>query len=205
MDKHICKAKCKINESWRKNDNGNWVYGYYVLAKDEYGDGITHAIFSTDCRYRGAAEYDYWNWYQVDPNTVCRYTGMTEFVMTDKSVNQPLFEGDIVEINSLRRPYAGWPQSTYDGDVKVRAVIYFERGMWMLNYDNPYNNKMCETRGNEQYERSVDGALDLYYFGYKGKPDHEDWYREHNTSYNRSDIVKIGNIHDNPELLEVNV
>lgn len=91
MDKHICKAKCKMNESWRKNENGNWVYGYYVPAKDEYGNGVTHAIFGTDCRYRGAAEYDYWNWYEVDPDTVCRSTGWCDNYKT------PIFERDIVE------------------------------------------------------------------------------------------------------------
>ncbi len=194
MNKHICKAKSA-------HDN-TWVYGYYVQSTWDNGEDA-HLIIELNAEYKGAGEFTWNNVRRVNPNTVCRYTGIGEFIMTDKSVNQPLFEGDIVEINSLRRPYAGWPQSTYDGDVKVRAVVYFERGMWMLNYDNPYNNKKCEPRGNEQYERSVDGALDLYYYGYKGKTEHEDWYREHNQSYNRSDIVKIGNIHDNPELLEV--
>ena len=195
MNKHICKAKSMYD--------GSWVYGYYIAVPCDFGGGIAHLIIEPDAEYKCSGEFAWDHVHSVDPNTVCQYTEMNEFVMTDKSVNQPLFEGDIVEVNSLRRPYAGWPQSTYDGDVKVRAVIYFERGMWMLNYDNPYNNKKCEPRGNEQYERSVDGALDLYYYGYKGKPEHEDWYREHNQSYKRGDIVRIGNIHDNPELLEV--
>lgn len=180
MDKYICKAK--------RVDDGEWVYG--LLCYNIYGQLCIQSVDTKFCIV-------------VDGNTVCCSTGLKEFVVSDKSINQLLFEGDIVEVNSLRRPYAGLPQSTYDGDVKVRAVIYFERGMWMLNYDNPYNNKMCETRGNEQYERSVDGALDLYYYGYTGKPEHEEWYREHNQSYKRGDIVRIGNIHDNPNLLEV--
>ena len=184
MDKHICKAK--------RIDNNEWIEGYFVGSTSDNG-------FIA----RQMKNIASWNIEPVYADTVCRYTGLDEFVMQDKSIRRPLFDGDIVEVNSLRCPYAGWPQSTYDGEVKVRAVIYFERGMWMLDYDNPYNNKMCEPRGNEQYERSVDGALDLYYFGYKGKPEHEDWYREHNQSYKRGDIVKIGNIHDNSELLEV--
>ena len=197
MDKYMCKAK--------RTDNGEWAHGYYVALPDEYtkGKDICHAIFSLECEHVCMGEYKDFGWYEVDPNTVCRYTGMNEFVMTDKSVCSPLFEGDIVEINSLRRPYAAYPQSKYDGDVKVRAVIYFDRGQWLLNYDNPHNNKMCETRGNEQYERSVDGAWELYYFGYKGKPQYEDQYRDNNKLYRWSDIVKIGNINDNPELLEV--
>ena len=99
MNKHICKAKCKNNEFWRKNKNGSWVYGYYVPAKDEYGDEVTHAIFSTDCRYRGAAEYDYWEWYEVDPNTVCRYTGKE-----DKN-GTPIFENDICKVDFPYGPF----------------------------------------------------------------------------------------------------
>lgn len=202
MDKYICKAK--VVDSPFDKSPGEWVYGYYVALPDEYthGEDICHAIFSLDCEHVCMGEYKDYGWHEVDPDTVCRYTGMSEFVVTDKSVNQPLFEGDIVEVHSLRRPYAAWPQSKYDGEVKVRAVIYFERGQWLLDYDNSYNNKMCETRGNEQYERSVDGAWELYYFGYKGKPEHEDEYREHNKLYHRGDIIKLGNIHDNQELLE---
>ena len=184
MDKHICKAK--------RIDNNEWMEGYFVGSTSENG-------FIA----RQMKNIASWNIEPVYTNTVCRYTGMNEFVMTDKSINQPLFEGDIVEVNSLRRPYAAYPQSKYDGDVKVRAVIYFDRGQWMLDYDNQYNNKMCETRGNEQYERSVEGAWELYYCSYKGKPEYEDQYRENNKLYRWSDIVKIGNIHENPELLEV--
>ena len=174
----------------KKIGGGGWAYGAYLPLSQ---------TICTENTYNGSTEYmDLF----VDPDTVGQYTEMNEFVMTDKSINQPLFEGDIVEVHSLRRPYAAWPQSKYDGEVKVRAVIYFERGQWLLDYDNPYNNKMCNTRGHEQYERSVEGAWELYYFGYKGKPEYEDEYRKNNKLYRRSDIVKIGNIHDNPELLE---
>lgn len=193
MNKHLCRAKAITDNTW--------VYGYYVEVP--WDDGETaHLIIEQDAEYKGVGEFSWDNVRRVYPDTVCRCTGMAEFVMTDKSVCEPLFEGDIVEVNSLRRPYAAWPQSKYDGEVKVRAVIYFERGMWMLNYDNPYNNKMREARGNEQYERSVDGALDLYYFRYHGKPENEDWYREHNQSYTRENIVRIGNIYENKDLLE---
>ena len=179
MNKYICKAK--------RIDNGEWAYG--LLCYNIYKQLCVQSIDDTKC-------------VAIDPETLCRNTGLTEFVMTDKSINKPLFDGDIVEVTSLRRPYAAWPQSKYDGYVTVRAVIHFERGMWQLDYDNAHNNKMCEPRGNEQYERNVEGALDLYYYGYHGKPENEDWHREHNPLYTCSDIVQIGNIHDNPELLE---
>lgn len=194
MDKHICKAK--------RVDNGEWVYGYYVALPDEYtyGKDICHAILSLDCEHVCMGEYKSCDWHEVDPDTVCRYTEMNEFVVADKSINQPLFEGDIVEVHSVRCPYAAYPQSKYDGPVKARAVIYFERGMWRLNYKNKYNEKMCEPRGNEQYERAVNNSWELYYFGYHGKD--EEWHREHNKRCHYHDIVKLGNIYDNPELLE---
>jgi hypothetical protein len=178
MDKHICKAK--------RIDNGEWICG--MLCYNVYKQLCVQPIGDMTCCV-------------IDPNTVCRYTEMNEFVMADKSINQPLFEGDIVEIHSVRCPYAAYPQSKYDGPVKARAVIYFKRGMWRLDYDNGYNKKVCEPRGNEQYERSVNNAWELYYFGYHGK--NEDEYREQNKRSHYHDIVKLGNIHDNQELLEV--
>jgi uncharacterized phage protein (TIGR01671 family) len=170
-------------------DNKEWAYGAYLP--------ITQTI-CTEKTYPDSTEYmDLF----VIPETVGQYTEMNEFVMADKSINQPLFEGDIVEIHSVRCPYAAYPQSKYDGPVKARAVIYFERGMWRLDYKNKYNEKMCEPRGNEQYERSVNNSWELYYFGYHGK--NEDKYREQNKRCHYHDIVKLGNIYDNPELLEV--
>lgn len=166
-------------------DNKEWVYG--LLCYNIYKQLCIQPTEDMSCCV-------------IDPNTVCRYTEMNEFVVADKSINQPLFEGDIVEVHSVRCPYAAYPQSKYDGPVKARAVIYFERGMWRLNYKNKYNEKMCEPRGNEQYERAVNNSWELYYFGYHGKD--EEWHREHNKRCHYHDIVKLGNIYDNPELLE---
>lgn len=192
MDKHIRKAKSKYN--------GAWVYGYYIVVPCDFGDGTAHLMIEPDAEYKCSGEFSWDHVRSVDLNTVCRYTEMNEFVMADKSINQPLFEGDIVEIHSVRCPYAAYPQSKYDGPVKARAVIYFERGMWRLDYKNKYNEKMCEPRGNEQYERSVNNSWELYYFGYHGRD--EDKYREMNKRCHYHDIIKLGNIYDNPELLE---
>lgn len=172
----------------KKIGGGGWTYGAYLPLSQ---------TICTENTYNGSTEYmDLF----VEPETVGQYTEMNEFVMADKSINRPLFEGDIVEVHSMRCPYAAYPQSKYDGPVKARAVIYFKRGMWRLNYDNGYNKKICAPRGNEQYERSVSNSWELYYFGYHGKD--EDKYREQNKRHHYHDIVKIGNIHDNPELLE---
>lgn len=202
MDKHICKAK-DLN-------TGEWVYGYYVALPDEYTNGkdIVHAIFTLDCEHVCMGEYKDIGWHEVDPDTICRCTGMTEFVMTDKSVNSPLFEGDIVELWSRRRPigenitlYRDNTTSKYDVEIKARAVICFDRGQWCLDYDNAYNNSICELKGNEQNERTVKSSPNLYDFGIHKKD--SDWFREHNQHCKRRDIVRIGNKFDNIELMEV--
>lgn len=176
-------------------DNKEWVYGAYLP--------ISKTI-CTEKTYPNSTEYmDVF----VIPESVGQYTEMNEFVMTDKSINQPLFEGDIVEVWSRRRPpgenivlYRDNTTSKYDIQVKARAVICFKNGQWQLDYNNAYNDAICELKGNEQVERIVKADPCLYGFGYHRND--EDGWREHNQLYKWDDIVKIGNIHDNPELLE---
>lgn len=133
---------------------------------------------------------------------------MTEFVMTDKLVNSHLFEGDIVEVWSRRRPvgesitlYRDNTTSKYDIETKVRAVIDFKNGQWCLDYDNAYNNAICGLKGNEQNKRTVKANHYLYDFGLHRKD--ADRFRELNQRIKWHDIVRIGNKLDNPELLEV--
>ena len=145
----------------------------------------------------------------VYEESVGEYIGMNEFVMSDKSFNKSLFEGDIVEVWSRRRPptenvfiFRDKPTSKYDVEVKARAVIRFKNGEWSLDYNNNYNNALCELRGNEQYERTVAAGERLYDFGYHNSIEHEEWHREHNAHYKWDDIVKIGTEFENGELLE---
>ena len=135
----------------------------------------------------------------VAPESVGQYTGMKEFVVTDRSYNKPLFEGDIVEVWSTRRPLYSEPRSQYDGDVKVRAVIHFTRGAWTLDYDNNYNKSLTKLKGKEEDDRTVNGYWELYSFGCHGR---EEWQREHNIRYKWHDIVKIGNVFEDADLLE---
>ena len=126
------------------------------------------------------------------------------FIGTDCKYNiTTLVEGDIVEVWSRRRlptEYMYSPASSqYDVEVKARAVICFRYGKWFLDYDNNYNKALCKLRGNEQMERTVNASNKLYDFQYRGN---EEWYREHNSHYKWSDIVKIGNTFENADLLE---
>lgn len=142
--------------------------------------------------------------WMVARDSVGQYTGMTEFVVADKSVNAPLFEGDIVKVQSRRRPPCEsiWnkPQSQYDIRVEARATIVFQHGKWKLDYDNNYNKSICKLKGKEEEERTVNAGSNLYDYGYHGG--NEDWHREHNSYYKWDDIVKIGNKYSDPELLE---
>lgn len=182
----------------KREDNGEWVEGYYVKAEKLDKSGYEHFIIEEGAE--GASHL-------VFPESVGQYTGMNEFVVTDRSFNKPLFDGDIVEVWSRRRPpteniclYRDKPTSQYDIEVKARAVICFKYGKWFLDYDNEYNKSLCKLRGNEQYERTVNASHTLYNFGFHNS--NEDWHREHNARCKWEDIVKIGTVFENADLLE---
>ena len=173
----------------KRVDNGEWVEGYlsYNQARKQY-------YIMNDVNAFPIPVYE---------ESVGQSTDMKEFVVTDRSFNKPLFEGDIVEVWSRRRiptEYTYSPASSqYDVEVKARAVICFKYGQWFLDYENEYNKVLCKLRGNEQMERTVDSWHELDHYRYRGD---EEWYREHNSHYKWSDIVKIGNVFENADLLE---
>lgn len=177
----------------KRVDNGEWAKGYLGYNKIRKQYYIMDDVDSFPI--------------PVHKESVGQYTGMNEFVVTDRSFNKPLFEGDIVEVWSRRRPpyeniclYRDKPTSQYDVEVKTRAVICFKYGQWFLDYDNEYNKSLCKLRGNEQTERTVAACTDLDRFQYRGRD--EDWYRGHNNRFKWHDIVKIGTVYENADLLE---
>jgi hypothetical protein len=114
-----------------------------------------------------------------------------------------LFEGDIVEVWGMRRPYNSTnPKSQYDGWMKVRAVIRFERGQWILDDKNKYNELLSKLKGKEEDDRSVDCSYALSWYGYHSNSENEEWHREHNKHYKYGDIARIGTEFENGELLE---
>lgn len=185
-------------------DNGEWVEGYYVYDESGQTTGEPTAyICHLNTHPCGWSLMPY----EVIHETIGQYTGMNEFVISDKSYNKPLFEGDIVEVWSRRRQptenmfiFRDKPTSKYDVEVKARAIIRFKNGEWSLDYNNDYNKALCELRGNEQYERTVVAGETLYDFGFHHGD--EDWHREHNAHYKWDDIIKIGTEFENSELLE---
>lgn len=192
--------------------DNRWYYGSYFTQDDTtycvaedytmHPDNTKHYI-AYDKMIDWGLPNDH-KYVQVYPESVGQYTGMHEFVVTDKTKRSPLFEGDIVEVNSRRRiPTEDLyykPSSQYDVCCKARAVIIFKNGQWQLDYGNDYNHKLEALRGKEEVERTVKRSRELYNFGFHGN--NEEWYREHNKRNIWGDIVCIGNVFDNPELLK---
>lgn len=182
----------------KRKDNGEWVEGYYVRRKD-----VHHIInFQLSLNVEG---------FRVIPESVGEWTGMNEFVLTDETRNAKLFEGDIVEVWGWRSVY-GRNQSQYDKRIKVRGVIRFSsRGQWRIDYENKYNEALAELKGSETEKRQAHGAYELYYYGYHGgdiekyRAKELEWHgRFHNKEdiYGYYDIVKIGTVFENADLLE---
>ncbi len=83
--------------------NGKWLYGFYLqnrgahfVCPDEFAIGKT------------------WDDYEVDPETVCEFTGLVD--MNDKEV----YEGDIVRLDGSAE--YGW-----------RIVVYYEEAFCLAD------------------------------------------------------------------------
>lgn len=194
----------------KRVDNGEWVEGGiipldpdsgYVFIAEPYLSASTLPVHEIVKHHM----------HLVVPESVGQYTGMSEFMIIDGARNAKLFEGDIVEVWGWRSVY-GRNQSQYDKRVRVRGVIYFGgRGQWLINYDNKYNEELAKLKGSETEKREAQGAYDLYWYGYHGKDIEAyrakelEWHgRFHNKKdiVGHQDIVKIGTVFDNADLLE---
>lgn len=180
----------------KRVDNGEWVEGYL-----NYNDTRKQYYIMDDVNAFPIP---------VHEESVGQYTGMNEFVLTDKTRNAQLFEGDIVEVWGWRT-VCGRNQSQYDKRVKVRGVVRFEYGEWKIDYNNNYNRSLAVLKGNEIYDRDVEGAGRLYYYGCHR--DDIDEYRARQLEWHRKfhnddeiveidDIKRIGTEFENGELLE---
>lgn len=88
MPRLLAKAKIKSENDMR---NGEWVVGYFVYLYDHEGHESNRI-------YTGYAETDcgefYPDWYEVDPQTVCPYTGKED------RDGKEIFYGDIIQVRN---------------------------------------------------------------------------------------------------------
>lgn len=71
----------------KRTDNGEWVEGYYVEKVDPLL-GIRKSFILNQVELSSLC-----HWYQVDPQTVCQYTGL------DDKNGRKIFDGDRVALD----------------------------------------------------------------------------------------------------------
>lgn len=179
----------------KRIDNGEWVYGFYVKSQEYYTQDVSNAILSADGNHYGFGEYTFETYNEIDESTLGQYTGFVD------NNGTKIFEGDIVELYCIRT-YCGRQVSQYDKPTKFRAVVKFGQcwnrfgiGFW-FDYDNKYNEKICEPIGKEQESRDIwKRAIGEFVPNEYKKETHPNWVW-------KNYLVVIGNVVDNPELLE---
>ena len=132
----------------KRDDNGEWVYGYYACI------GKHHYILTGKLNLIGAVNFEH---YLVIPETVGQYTGLT-----DKN-GKKIFEGDIVMFSRNRN----LPNFT-----PVPEVIRYHYGDCAFQRF-PYNKSLTKGKSGRLLQPDMMCECEV-----------------------------IGNIHDNPELLE---
>ena len=112
----------------KRIEDAEWVYGYYVKQVDAFG--AVHRI------YHSASDPDDSNAvYEVQKNTVCEYTGLT-----DKNGNK-IFDGDIVISPHGTMGYVEWQNGECAYLVNIlndlQTMDEFEYEVIGNIYDNP--------------------------------------------------------------------
>lgn len=124
----------------KRVDNGEWAEGYYVKKYDLLGNE-EHLIFHAD-------SYKVWEYVEIDPETLCQFTGET-----DKN-GKRIWENDVAWL-------------VYDGKEHIYQIVWDDSEL-----------DFKATNGEENYGLNFEYLLCC------------------------EEIEVIGNIFDNPELLQ---
>lgn len=125
MSKHLCKAK--------NRETNEWITGYYVAKTDPLMGHTYHFILCQECDNGSSILSSFMNWYQVNPDTLCRCTGLKDQKGTY------IFENDIIK---FCRYYQYWDA---DNDILLDKVM-FEDGCFCLEHTyscDGYNELSC--------------------------------------------------------------
>ncbi len=159
----------------KRLDNGEWVTGYYVKGLDMY-DKEVHLIFEPATIFYSNGETDGWN--EIGPSTICQCTGLK-----DKN-GTLIWENDIVELLGHR----GVIKFTCGGF----GIGYRKNIDWEEIQANIMRITGCE---NILYACENDNYISLWEIYWN--------FNDEDDSVNTVEV--IGNIFDNPDLLEMEV
>lgn len=140
----------------KRVDNGEWVYGYYVKGATRH------------CVLKSLAQP---NIYDVIPETVGEYTGLT-----DKN-GKKIFEGDIVKTQA----YSDRPFSSKRKEKRFLGIVEYYENKWKSESSRFINH--------------------IYNNGFRVKTLEDIGKFTHGAWSDFWDCEVIGNIHDNKELL----
>lgn len=118
----------------KRTDNDEWIGGYFGIKRAFTKDGekLIYCIMQETCDCR--CEYTYFTDYEVNPETVGQFTGLT-----DKN-GKKIFEGDILK-NEAGTLCSGSYEAEViysNGDLIAEGFVIFE----------PSEFKYCEIVGN---------------------------------------------------------
>lgn len=125
----------------KRIDNGEWVEGFYCKRKTRYYDNIGFHDEYKNCIIVEFSDGGI-DWCDVDPSTICQYTGLT-----DKN-GRKIWENDIVKYTDMityaeKIDRIEWNE-THASFVRLHKI---KMGFQYLNIDEFIANR-CEVIGN---------------------------------------------------------